>query len=314
MKNKKGFELSFGWLFSIIVGIAFISAAIYISTKVLDTSRDFQSAEDAKQIGVLLNPLETGIESSKSGVITFSTNTRTYFSCDNIGYFGNQGIGISSESSVGEEWRRPSVMSKFKGKYIFSGNYVEGEKMAVFVKPFYMPYKIADVMYAFSENEVFCFVDSPNYVEKDFSSLGIKGINISSNGECPRNSTTVCFSKTGCDIDVNPELRTVRKYKKTIYYAEDDNYALLYAAIFSEPGMYECQLKRLMKRNAALADIYLSKALSLSSRGCNSNLESEMVMYSNSTSKFNNTIEIRNVKDMSDEIKRRNDALNCKLF
>jgi len=46
----------------------------------------------------------------------------------------------------------------------------------------------------------------------------------------------------------------------------------MYAAIFSDKGNYECQVKRLMQRVAKLALLYEDKANFVSKRGCNSNL------------------------------------------
>lgn len=314
MNNKKGFEFSFGWLFSIIIGIAFISMAIYASSSLLDFGKASDAAFAAKEFGILLNPVETGVDSGKTSTIAFRTNTRTYFECESTGNFGSQKISTSIESSIGNKWEAPGTKVSFNNKYIFSKSVVEGERIIALAKPLDMPYKVSDLLYIFSEEDVYCFTDTPSEIEKEMKGLAIKSVNISKTGACPRNSTKVCFSKTGCNIDVNLQAKTVKKYKRTLYYSADSNNALIYAAIFADPGIYECQVKRLMKRNSALGELYFSKALSLSSSGCNSNLEYELSLFSNSTASFNSSIDIRTIQYQADEMERRNNNLDCKLF
>ena len=59
VKSKKGYlQISFGWLFAIIVGIVIISLAIYFVTKMISTEGTIQSAKTSKEVGILLNPLD----------------------------------------------------------------------------------------------------------------------------------------------------------------------------------------------------------------------------------------------------------------
>ena len=71
MKSKKAFlQISFAWLFAIIVGMVILFLAIYASTKIIKTEQIALDVETAKEIGVLLNPLETGFETGKTNSIT----------------------------------------------------------------------------------------------------------------------------------------------------------------------------------------------------------------------------------------------------
>ena len=73
-----------------------------------------------------------------------------------------------------------------------------------------------------------------------------------------------------CDILVNYEQGYVEKNTGKIYFEGD---ALMYAGIFAEKELYECQLNRLMKRTSNLALLYQDKASFISKVGCNSNLK-----------------------------------------
>ena len=65
--NKRGFlQISFAWLFAIIIGAFILVLAIYASTKIIKTEQLSLDAKTAKEIGVLLNPLETGFETGKT--------------------------------------------------------------------------------------------------------------------------------------------------------------------------------------------------------------------------------------------------------
>ena len=117
MINKKGFlQISFPWLFAIIVGAVILFLAIYASTTIIKTEKTTLDATSAKEIGVLLNPLETGFETGKTTSITFPTQTRIYNRCNNDGYFGRQIIKVS-QLSLGS-WSDSGIDVGFSNKNI----------------------------------------------------------------------------------------------------------------------------------------------------------------------------------------------------
>ena len=58
--SKKAFEMSFAWMFSIIVGAIILFLAIYMTMKFIAPQRNISQSELAKSFGALLDPLETG--------------------------------------------------------------------------------------------------------------------------------------------------------------------------------------------------------------------------------------------------------------
>src|SRR3990167_565357 len=93
--SKNGFlEISFAWLFALIVGAVILFLAIYTTTKVVKTEQTTIDAETAKRIGILLNPLETEFETGKTTSIILPSETKIYNGCNNIGIFGRQLIRI----------------------------------------------------------------------------------------------------------------------------------------------------------------------------------------------------------------------------
>ena len=84
--NKKAYlQISFAWLFAIIVGAFILFLAIYGVTKLIKTEETTQEARTGKEISVLLNPLETSFETGKTTSLTLPIETRIYNKCNNYG-------------------------------------------------------------------------------------------------------------------------------------------------------------------------------------------------------------------------------------
>jgi len=140
--NKKAYEFSFAWIFAIIIGAVIIFVAIYASTQLIDTSRFLGDTETAKQIGTLLSPLETTLESGKTSIIRTQAETRIFNECvSSRGTFGSQDISVSTSSGVGDVWpKTPGATSSFHNKYMFSSEIVQGEEFYAFSTPFKFPF------------------------------------------------------------------------------------------------------------------------------------------------------------------------------
>ncbi len=319
MINKKGFEFSFGWIFSVLVGAVIIFLAIYASTKIINSERYFLDSAAAKQFSTILNPLETGSESGKISIINLPSENKIFLSCDSEPPFGKQKVSIAEQSSsLKKNLEDGGAETSISSKYIFSSDSIEGKSLVVFSKPFFMPFKVADLIYIIPEEQKYCFINPPNEIEDEILDLRPMNFNVTETiSKCPKQSLKVCFSATGCDIDVNLVAKTVRRKKQAaVYYEElDENNALLYGAIFADSSMYECQIKRIMLRTSELAGLYKSKADYLSPRGCpGPEISSSLALYSNLTSALNNSRQLRPIKLSADSLAEINDALSCFLF
>ncbi len=305
MKIKKGYlQISFGWLFAIIAGVFILFLAIYSSTKLIDIEETEIDAKTGKEISILLNPLETGFETGKTISFSLPRETRIYNNCDNAGNFGKQTIQISQKSF--NKWTDTNTKTEFENKYIFSENYVEGKKFEIFSKPFEFPFKVADLIYLTSSSDEYCFVESPTEIEEEISALKQKNIFVNN---CSEESISVCFDRGNCDINVNYNLGYVEKNSKKMYF---DNDALMYAGIFSEKEIYECQIKRLMQRTAQLTILYENKANFISEKGCNSNLN--LAELRNTVRILNDSSNIAFAWNIAEEIEEENELAECRLW
>lgn len=307
MKNKGFLQISFAWLFAIIVGGFILFLAIYASTKIIKTEQTVLDAETAKEIGILLNPLETGFETGKKNSIILPAETRIYNRCNNDGVFGRQIIKISQKSF--DKWTDTNVDVGFSNKYIFSEDFVEGKKFFLFSKPFEFPFKVTDVIYLTSSEKKYCFIDPPEEIEDEISNLNQENLFLKN---CPENSVKVCFNSENCDILVNYGGGYVDKNNERMYFHSD---ALMYAAVFSDKEVYECQLKRIMQRAQQLTLLYIDKAEFISREGCNSNLNSDLLELRNWENDLSSSENLNSYMiNLANDLNQQNNLAECKLW
>ena len=301
--QTKGYlQISFTWLFAIIAGAFILFIAIFMTAKLIGTEQMTQDAKTGKEIGVLLNPVEMGLESAKSTSITMPVETRITTKCEENNKFGEQIINLSQKSFG--KWTETRTEVRFINKYIFSEN-PEGKTFYIFAKPFDLGFKVADLIYMTSSEKKYCFRNAPDEIKDELEFLD-KGNFFTDS--CPDDSVKVCF-KGSCDIEVNYNSRYVIKEGKKMYFSDD---ALMYAAIFSDSENYECQVKRLMQRTANLALLYEDKANFISIKGCNSNLD--LLRLKNAAQSLSSSANLNFVSSIAEEIDDKNKFAECRLW
>ena len=246
--------------------------------------------------------------------------TRIFNDCNSKGTFGSQKISTSTKSSIGDKWSAPGVPSAFHNKYLFSEDEIQGKDFFVFSKPFEMPFKLADLIYIRPSEGSYCFINPPREIESELSDLNMEGIEIKSSvSECFSKSKKVCFTSSGCDIDVSLDTSgDIKGSLKKNDFSQDrvyfENSALFYGAVFADSDIYECQIKRIMNRASELSWLFYSKSIYMAQKGCNSNLESDLAVYANQTSSLTKSVDLRSISQKSEVLRRRNNDLSCDLF
>ena len=309
-KNKKGFlQIPFSWIFAIIVGIFILFLAIYFAYKMISSGQQEIGAETARQIDVLLNPLETSFETSTPLVL--SSETRIYNKCENTGNFGEQIIQVSQKSF--NKWAEPSVDISFENKYLFSDDVVDGEKFYLFSIPFEYPFQVANLIILTSQE--YCFLDAPDEVEKDIIQDNVRFETNENN--CEDESVKVCFSSgNDCDIQVNigqgyvDTLKGTSKDGEKLYFTGN----LIYGAIFSSKEIYECEVNRLMKRTGQLASLYWDKSSFVRQKSCNSNLDTDLLSLRNSVNEIKSSEDLDSTNLIVKQINEKYKFEECKLW
>lgn len=307
---KKGaFEMSFVWIFAIIIGAGIIFLAVYFSVKLIGLGETQINAQTSEEIGILLNPLETNFESTRASSFSMPVETRIYSSCDEYGNFGRQLINVSQKSF--NKWTETDLEVQFLNKYLFNEEYVEGKKFNIFSKPFEFPFKVADLICIISAEDGYCFSDAPEEIKREIENLNQKNLQTEN---CSGYSKKICFeSGTGCDVFVDYQKKIVQKGSEKMYFEGD---ALMYAAIFSNKEIYECQIKRLAMRISQLTKIYQNKILITSRVGCSSNLDADLSALRIMTEKIENSANLGvGLKTLVDGMTEKNKySSECKLW
>lgn len=273
---KRGqLNVSFGWIFALIVGAVILFLTIYGVTNFINTSQQQQTSAEAQELQILLNPLQTSFSSAVSTYIERNTPTRIHNECLLDGEFGEQGIRVSEESVGG--WTDAGIQSRFENKYIFSNSTVQGQTFYIFSMPFEFPYKVSDLIFLTSADKEYCFNNPPEEVESDlWGSEGLDQANLvlgcdSSNED----QIEVCFESSDCDVNVDYDegSGSVEKDGEEAFFYSD---ALMYGAVFSDKDTYECQVGRLFKRTSNLASVYIDKHDHMERTSCQTNFRSDL--------------------------------------
>ena len=322
IKNKGGFEMSFSMIFSIIAGGIILFLAIYATTKFITQGKETTYTESAKSIDNYLGDLVTGIAEGMSTKISFTKETRIFFDCSNSSVdvnspFGKQTIGFSEESGIGQKWYNSTTKITRKNKYVFADNMEQGKKMFIFIKPFYMGFKVDDLIIMSSDN--YCFVDNggiPIQIKEDLENLQMENVHFAN--MCGNGNITVCFGGgVDCNITVYPDTNGAGYYEYETGRVQKNgelplNYVgnLLYGAIFSSKDIYDCNLERLGKKTAALAELYSGKISQVESKGCGSAIETELQILSSGFGETTIISQYQTAKDMDD----KNAGADCKIY
>ncbi len=301
MENKGFMNMSFGWIFALIVGAAILFLAIYFAVNLVDVEGARQGAQTSRDIGIVLDPLETGFEESKVTYLDVGIESKIENICETYGDFGRQKISTTQEI-FGEE-RGGDFTPSFYNKYIFSAKTIEGKEFVIFSKQFTFPFKIADLIFIIPNDKRYCFIDAPEETATTIEDLKLKSVvNVDSAGDCADNSVKVCFGgAASCDIKVDLARKTTTKGSERVYFEGE---SLMLASIFSDAGIYECQLKRLMKRASSIAGILSDKKDFVSSKDFRSLVD--FSIYIAAADNFEDSGNLRNFVSIIKEMEEKN--------
>jgi hypothetical protein len=141
---------------------------------------------------------------------------------------------------------------------------------------------------------------------------------------CPPEAKKVSFTSPSYEIFVDTNQKIVSKDGKSLPFVESfggsgDEYGLLFAAIFSDAKIYECQVKRLMAHASELAEVYDKKrtVLTCSTDTLNIPMADYKRAVSNAAANFGANINSINllaeVKTTSENLENGNPS-SCKVF
>lgn len=267
MKGKKGM-IEFSWIFALVVGIVILFLAFYFIGSKFTERNVVAQYQTENSLDILFNPFSSfgGLGATSSKSVELPREEAIDFSCGLDSGLGYDSVSVKTGALFGPE-------KKIYDKYLYSENFSDGKNYQIISKPFSMPWRVADLIYFIPKNKIYCFVSFGD-IEKEFGEGEDEtGMNISNfrfvdnPNKCKDDENqviTVC-KVDGCNITVDSQYNQVKKRSSNIvsYYVGD---ALMYAAIFSDPVIYNCNLKRLAKRIGYQVDVYNAKAIEIGKR------------------------------------------------
>jgi len=261
---------NFNLIFAMIAGAMILFLAIYGVIRLGEIFRFQEETETAKELTILTDPLQSGFAEAKYGEISFPEETQIRNFCT-ANEFGRNDISTAEQTKG--EWVYGTEISIYN-KYIFSSE-KSGSKFYAFSKAFEFPYKVADLIFISSES--FCFINPWEEIEEEIEGLGIKNIHIDN---CSIEDIRVCFDSSNCEINVfgNVDEGYVEKSGIRSYFIGN----LIYGAILADKGIYECNAERLIYRAGRIADIFGKKADLMNSRGIDTNLKEDLILWQSS--------------------------------
>lgn len=322
--------LEFGWIFAIIVGAVILFLAFYFIGTTLFQTDIFKGYAVEHSFDIILNPFSYfgGLGASAAKNIDLGSKANLSFSCSVQGDFGYNSIQESDKV-------QPRLIYD---KYVIAPKYIQGRRFQVISKPFVMPWRIVDLIYIIPVDKRYCFVKLPE-IEEDFGE-GREGTGmnisvfefISGTGtsilDCSPGSVTICNNTVSgsstCDITIYSDRVIKKNYpSQAMYYIKDldGSNALMYAAIFSDPEIYNCTLKRIVKRLNYQVDIYDTKVMALNTRQCSISINSANL---NGLKQKANTIlestgqipltKLNDLKSVAQTLDNLNTQSSCSLF
>ena len=307
---EKG-QFNFVWLFAIIAGGAILFLAIYGALSFGETMRFRSDTEVAKSIAIITDPLQAGFAEGSFGKILFRQETRINNVCfDNE--FGKNDISVATRSDVGEEWNLPGGATSIHNKYIFSSGKSSGLDYYVFSKSFDFPYEVSDLIFLTADN--YCFVNAPD----DVPGLDLPNIEV---GNCSvGDAVRVCFgSGADCDVMVygscSSGCDSVYDEGVVVKDGIDMRYvgSLMYGAIFSDKGIYDCNVRRLMYRAGKIAEMFVDKTDLMDARNCNTNLKPDLIVWSAMVGNAS-VDDLSSLRTMANMIDRKNRGEGCGVW
>ena len=321
-KMKKA-QIPFQFIFAVLVGGVILFLALFATSKYVNLQRYQYDTELAAKLSVLLNPVESSIAEATATRIDMPVLTRMQLSCVYSG-IGREDLKIATFSTFGEEWQEYGATQNIYNKYIFS-KFQEGKKLYIFSKPFGMPFKVADLIYAVMQE--YCFISPPEPVASELSQMNMSNLySVYKKSDCKKGSKTVCFQNSACDVNVFGQcygscndlydygIVENREGSKVelMYYT---GMPLMYAAIFSDAGLYKCNVQRLMYRLNLVSKLYAEKAKLLDARGCGTGkLKDKLNTLSVQALYLLKSDNIQQIQGFANQADIANSGMVCKVF
>jgi hypothetical protein len=261
-KNKRG-QFQFSWIFALIVGAVFLFLAFYFVGTTLLGQRYEETTIETQFLDIITDPF---VYLGSMGATTYKPLTlpKEYTIITEC-YYNNVESDLGKSIITLKQKEQTGLERSIYNKYFYAQSELTTKNLNALSKPFELPWRVSDVIIYWPKGQKYCFISAPTRISNEIDALEIEDIQLEDfTSGCDEDSIIVCFySTSSCDINV--KANSVEKDGGIVYYIDD---SLMYAAIFSDKFVYNCNLKRLISRLNIQAIIYGEKAKALAGKGC----------------------------------------------
>ncbi|MBU2496638.1 MAG: hypothetical protein KJ767_01085 [Nanoarchaeota archaeon] len=314
--NKKG-EMFLNWVLILIVGAVIIVFAVFFLQRITNVEEQKQDVLTQEYVDLLFNPFTTigAVAEGYGKEFDFKSEVQIDFKCVN-----------------GEERIYSGKASGRKIENLVYSSDLQTKKLLVFTKPFELPFRIGDLIFAFDAEQEYCLISDSSSdfvvdaifedVEENLKNVKIERCDYNDAFCCNRlnNYKTISFVK-GLVEDVNfygQGLVSDTFAYGEIYFnggteeetgiSEFIGLPLIEAAIFSDKEIYDCNFERLMNKVSLVADIYEKKAGYLQTDECQ---YSTIISYLDEMQRAANEKDMENLYAAAVKLEQANKGLAC---
>ncbi len=253
--DKKGFEISFSWLFAIIAGISVFLFLTWFAVKQTDLFGNVSAQAAAEELDIAF----TGFSSSMIGTkLNFPKDIELEFKCDPTLY--EERMLINGRGG-----------KKLKGNIVFSPSNMKNNEFSLWTKGWNIPFRVSNFIFLADNKHMYDLQGFDLTNLNDFPDI----FNTGAGGE------RINFIQGRDGTPSNDE--------KTIYWLYDDKLderygtiyvngagypyfgdAMIYAAIFSDKDNFDCLYRKSKERAKNVIKVYETKAQNMGP-GCHFN-------------------------------------------
>lgn len=246
LKQRKGLEMTFNWIFSIIIGAIILTFFVYFAVQNTDLFGNLTANRVALELDNAFSGFQTTVVETN---LEFNKPIKLEFKCENIADDVRETILINDKGK-----------SILRDKIVFAPTNIEDTKFLLFTSEWKVPYKVANFIFLTSPKEKYKF----EYLPENFELPNFLGL--SENGK----NVKFITDTNPCSIDSNKIIINYGKDEYDEYYGwictpnSSQPYgfygkAMIYAAIFSDD--FDCLYDLMIKKLNLVSSLYKEKAI-----------------------------------------------------
>lgn len=241
LEQRKGIEMTFNWIFSIIVGAIILTFFVYFAIQ----NTDLFGNLSAKQVSLELDNAFSGFQTTLVETnLEFNKPIKLEFKCENITGDVKENILINDKGK-----------SILRDKIIFAPDKMEDTKFLLFTSEWKVPYKIANFIFLTSPKEQYDLENEPSDFEfVSDSNVGRKIEFNKNSAKCTTDSEKVI---------INYQIDEYNEYYGWICNSNGEygfyGKAMIYAVIFSY-NFDDCLYSLMIEKLNLVSSLYGEKA------------------------------------------------------